>query len=173
MDRLVQEVVPVNQCVQNRFPGDPPGDVRKLHLLEARYVDGAHPQVGVQQPLDLVEHFEQRASQVPADVVSGGTLPPCECQLVLGRVPGQRRPVAEQQHGSQCDVRAEGEAERFEQLPISEAGQVPPLRAGGDGLAQPAHLHLVKIRETDARHGIGGDIASALRHEELRQGPLP
>ena len=37
---------------------------------------------------------------------------------------------------------------------------MPPLRAGGDGLAQPAHLRLVKIRETDARHGIGGNIAS-------------
>ena len=58
-------------------------------------------QVGVQQPLDLVEHFEQRTSQVPADVVPDGALPPCEYQLVLGRVPGQRGPVAEQQHGGQ------------------------------------------------------------------------
>ena len=52
VDRPVQEVVPVNQCIQNRFPGDPPGDVRKLHLLEARNVGGAHPQVGVQQRRD-------------------------------------------------------------------------------------------------------------------------
>ena len=96
VDRPVQEVVAVNQCVQNRFPGDPPGDVRKLRLLEARDVGGAHPQVGVQQPADLVEHFEQRASQVPAVVVPGGALPRCECQLVLRRVPGQRGPVAEQ-----------------------------------------------------------------------------
>ena len=47
---------------------------------------------------------------------------------------------------------------------------MPPLRAGDDGLAQPAHLRLITIRETDARHGVGGDIASASRHEKLRQG---
>ena len=54
VDLLVQEVVPVNQCVQDRFPGGPPGDVRPPHLLEVRNVDGAHPPVGVQQPLDIV-----------------------------------------------------------------------------------------------------------------------
>ena len=96
VDLLVQEVVPVNQCVQERFPGVPSGDVRKLHLLETRNVGGAHPRIGVQQPLDLVEHLEQRASQVPADVVPSGALPPCEYQLVLGRMPGQRGPAAEQ-----------------------------------------------------------------------------
>ena len=117
---LVQEVVPVNQCAQDRFPGDPPEEVRKLHLLEARNVGGAHPQVGVQQPLDLVEHFEQRASQVPAHVVPGGALRPYEHQLLLRPVSGQRGPVVEQQHGGQCDVLAEGEP--FEQFPISEAG---------------------------------------------------
>ena len=69
--RLVQEGVPVNQRVENRFPGDPQGDVRTLRLLEARDVGGAHPQVGVQQPLHLIEHFEQRPLHVPADVVPG------------------------------------------------------------------------------------------------------
>ena len=97
-------------------------------------------QVGVQQPLDLVEHFEQRTSQVPADVVPGGTLPSRECQLVLaartwpawvGCRAATRRPTVT----SGPKVRPSASSS-----PISEAGQVPPLRAGDDGLAQPAHL---------------------------------
>ena len=69
MDRPVQEVVPVNQCIQNRFPGDPPGDVRKLHLLEARDGGGAHPRVGVQQRLDLIGHFEKLFARFRAERV--------------------------------------------------------------------------------------------------------
>ena len=166
----MQEVITVNQCVQNRFPGNPPGDVGKFHLLEARNVGGAHRQVGVQQPLDLIEHFEERAAQVPANVVPCGTPLSREYQLVLRRVLGQGGPVSEQQHGRQRNVRAGDEAERFKQLSIPKAGQVPALAVGGDGLAQSAHLLLNQVRETDVRHGIGGDIAPAPRHEELRQG---
>ncbi len=82
MDRLVQEVVPVIQCVQNRFPGDPPGDVRKLHLLDARNIGGAQPQVvsssgaTPDQPpqwsriLALISYLGNRATRMRRDCLS-------------------------------------------------------------------------------------------------------
>ena len=146
--------------VQDRFPGHPPGDVRKLHLLEARDVGGAYSQIRVQQPLDLVEYFEQK---VPADVVLIRALPPCEYQLVLRRV---RWPA-----WVGC-------------LPANTAGNVtsgsrvrPSASSGsrsreaGQPFAAPVPVAIVwrsrrtcvwiKLRETDARHRIGRDISSA------------
>ena len=61
------------------------------------------PPGALKRPIPVSAHVNrapfchrQRASQVLAVVVPGGTLPRCECQLGLRRVPGRRGPVAEQ-----------------------------------------------------------------------------